>query len=703
MSVGVVVAPAGYGKTSHVATWAQGDGRPIAWFELHALDNDPHILVDRLVELLGAVTDLDPRSISRSPISTAQFDTITSPALGASLRRCTTPFILVLDDVHRLESAVAVGVIDALVNNVPAHSAVVLVSRDAPRLSFAALRVTPGFVDVGAADLALDALDARALFDMIGTPADDNELDQLVARTEGWPVGIRFAAFAADRRDVVGHPSAMTDLLADRDISEYLRNEWVRHLAVDDVQFLRCVSGLDWLSGALADHALERSDSGAMLERLASNPSVVIPIDRRGSAYRLHHLMADALDADFERVDRDARRRVAQRASEWFEQSGDIDRAIHHALRSGDIERAARLVAAHGVAMHTIGHHHTVDRWITLLPRSVVLSSTPLCVVAALTALGLGDGETALSWLRFGDQAATDASDTDRVVILEVAALRSMLITADVHAALDDANRAYHGLPPGRSHAAACFSRGLISFVLGDDAGSLEALEEGSAEARVVNAHTIEIQCLSALAVVAATSGDWKRALPAARAARQLVLDHGLEHLPTLVLATSMSAWAEAQTGHHDAARADMLITRRNLAYLGRLHNWVNVLSRIALANAALLIGDRVLTRTLLDDATGIDDGSATTGRVPDLLADVRRRLDTAPIAGFGASSLTNAELRVLHYLPTNLSMVEIGKRLYVSRNTAKSHAGAIYRKLHAGSRNEAVEIAREAGLLPPI
>jgi len=67
-----------------------------------------------------------------------------------------------------------------------------------------------------------------------------------------------------------------------------------------------------------------------------------------------------------------------------------------------------------------------------------------------------------------------------------------------------------------------------------------------------------------------------------------------------------------------------------------------------------------------------------------------------------GSSALTTAELRVLHYLPTNLSLAEIGNRLFVSRYTVKTHCGSIYRKLNVNSRSEAVEAARTVGLLEP-
>ena len=64
------------------------------------------------------------------------------------------------------------------------------------------------------------------------------------------------------------------------------------------------------------------------------------------------------------------------------------------------------------------------------------------------------------------------------------------------------------------------------------------------------------------------------------------------------------------------------------------------------------------------------------------------------------AWALTDAELKVLQYLPTNLTLADIATRLFVSRNTVKSHVAAIYRKLDATSRSDAVDLARQTGLL---
>jgi LuxR family maltose regulon positive regulatory protein len=65
------------------------------------------------------------------------------------------------------------------------------------------------------------------------------------------------------------------------------------------------------------------------------------------------------------------------------------------------------------------------------------------------------------------------------------------------------------------------------------------------------------------------------------------------------------------------------------------------------------------------------------------------------------AEPLTERELAVLRLLATRLSNREIGRQLYVSINTVRSHIQAIYRKLGVATRAEAVDLARELGLLP--
>ena len=80
---------------------------------------------------------------------------------------------------------------------------------------------------------------------------------------------------------------------------------------------------------------------------------------------------------------------------------------------------------------------------------------------------------------------------------------------------------------------------------------------------------------------------------------------------------------------------------------------------------------------------------------------DLRARLSTVVDHSSGwASTLTAAELRLLPLLTTHLSFREIAERLFVSRNTVKTQAISVYRKLDASSRSEAIEQAIALGLV---
>lgn len=128
---------------------------------------------------------------------------------------------------------------------------------------------------------------------------------------------------------------------------------------------------------------------------------------------------------------------------------------------------------------------------------------------------------------------------------------------------------------------------------------------------------------------------------------------------------------------------------------------WLNLQARIALARSAQITGHRAEAATLLDEADALMVAVPDAVTVRDQLATLRRGLSTRQSSGsHGPSSLTTAELRVLQYLPTHLALTEIAERLFVSRNTVKSHSIAIYRKLGTTSRSGAVDIARAAQLL---
>jgi LuxR family transcriptional regulator, maltose regulon positive regulatory protein len=106
-----------------------------------------------------------------------------------------------------------------------------------------------------------------------------------------------------------------------------------------------------------------------------------------------------------------------------------------------------------------------------------------------------------------------------------------------------------------------------------------------------------------------------------------------------------------------------------------------------------------VSARTLLDHAESILRRRPGLGVLAEQARELRAELDA--LRGDDArrgSMLTAAELRLLPLLTTRLSFREIGERLHISRNTVKTQAIAVYRKLGVSSRNDAIDRAAELG-----
>ena len=164
-----------------------------------------------------------------------------------------------------------------------------------------------------------------------------------------------------------------------------------------------------------------------------------------------------------------------------------------------------------------------------------------------------------------------------------------------------------------------------------------------------------------------------------------------------------------------EAARARLLLHRNdtetgraslfNAMRLRTSVTWVNpwgaVWVRLEMADAHLVLGDPEAARILLQEAEGVLYRRPKLGRLGRRVDALRQTLSEWPTNLHG-TALSTAELRLLPYLQTHLSLREIGERLYVSRNTVSTQTNSIYRKLAVSGRSEAVDRARELGLLAP-
>jgi LuxR family transcriptional regulator, maltose regulon positive regulatory protein len=152
--------------------------------------------------------------------------------------------------------------------------------------------------------------------------------------------------------------------------------------------------------------------------------------------------------------------------------------------------------------------------------------------------------------------------------------------------------------------------------------------------------------------------------------------------------------------GQWEQAREDLDAAERLLGSLDAMP-WLEVETQLELAHVYIALRDADAARELTREAGRIVRRRGPFGVLGTRVASMRREIDAVPgnvdVVGSG---LTAAELRLLPLLSTHLSFREIGERLFVSRNTIKTQAISVYRKLGVSSRSEAIRRADDLGII---
>ena len=187
-SLTLVAAPAGYGKTVAVETWAAGRGHTAAWVHLHASDND----FIRLWSSVAAAVERSRPGVGRDALLRLQGDVAHArpavDALASALAADGRPLVIALDDLQVVTDAHSLRSLDVATELLPANVCLIAITRTLPRLRLARLRAQGRLPEVRAPLLAFTPADVRALFAAVdGVALDDAAATTLTTRTEGWP------------------------------------------------------------------------------------------------------------------------------------------------------------------------------------------------------------------------------------------------------------------------------------------------------------------------------------------------------------------------------------------------------------------------------------------------------------------------------------------------------------------------------------
>jgi LuxR family maltose regulon positive regulatory protein len=693
-----ITAPAGYGKSTLLAQWAEVEDRRVGWVSLDRMDDEPLALLAVLASAYSRISGrpaefADAAGFGASALGRA------APRLAAALRTSPVPFVLILDDLHELRSPACHDVLGVVISGIPEGSQLVAASRfEQPHLP--PLRASGDAVELGAGDLALDARGAEQIFTQAHVDITPEAADAVTARTEGWPVGLYLAASIASET----HGDVSTITGDDRFVADYLYRESLAQLPEAVQRFLRSTAIVDQMCAPLCEALLEEPGAQAHLVALEATSTFLVPLDRRREWYRYHALFREFLLGELRRVNSDVMEKLHLLAADWYESNGSPSMALEHLVNTGERDRCVKLAAQLLLPTFQAGQSSTGLRWLQVLGSAAIESYPPLAALTAWLAALTGNSADAHRWAAFVDTARFDLRPMDGTASFasSSAMLAALMCRSGPQQMADAAGFATRQEPswsPWRAVALALSAESQL--LLGDVDQATRLFTQTSVVAtQLGNIHSV-ILSNAELAVLAMDHGRWAQAAEHAELALSTVHAHRLNDYSLSVLAYAAAARLAVHEGNRKEADAQIARAMRARPTCTYAIPWLAVRVRLQLAKVHAAIADPASARHLLLEIDDILDHRPDLGTSVQEVSALRDTLaSSARVKASGGTPLTQAELRLLPYLQTHLTFGEIAERLFVSRNTVASEVSAIYRKLGVSSRSDAVECATTIGLL---
>jgi LuxR family transcriptional regulator, maltose regulon positive regulatory protein len=508
----LVSAPAGYGKSTLVATWVQSKPteRPlVAWVTLDEQDNDPL----RFWSYVLTAFDRCQPGVFRPLLTVLRKHQFSPPSLLTALLNTladhSEPLILILDDYQAITEATIHASLSPFIERLPPQTHMVLITRVDPPVNLSRLRGHNQVFEIRTDSLCCTPEETHTfLREVMGIQLEPDEAEQVTARTEGWLMGLQLVGLSLRGHDT---PHALLTQLSgtQRYILDYLTEEVLQQQSTEIQKFLLQTSILAQLTSSLCDTVMGQAGSQQVLETLERANVFLVPLDGERRWYRYHALFAEALRTRLAQgEERHALPELHRRACDWYADHSYVSEAIEHALQAQDWPRAADLIelATRTLALGTSGSP-SVLHWLRRLPAAVVGQHPRLCLFYARSLFLSAQFQEALAWLDTAEGALTDAGTahfTQHEGIAE-ATSRSGLSEHERKAFLGRllSYRAVIAGHYGESQTARSLSQQALSSVTDQDiyerasiasARALAALAEGEASTAVH--HALEMSTL---------------------------------------------------------------------------------------------------------------------------------------------------------------------------------------------------------------
>ncbi len=393
----IVTAPAGYGKTTAVLGWLGKCNLTSAWVSLDDKDNDPvtfwRYVCASLESIAGGITQDTEYVFSSQELIKAN---IHIDILIDRLSRIASDFLLVLDDLHLIDSASILTGLSYLIDYMPEKMHLIFISRSLPELDLAGRRIKWQIQRLDEEDLRFEEEEILRFFQARGIALETHELKAVESYTEGWAAALVAVTLSMEG----GSQDAIAALShSSRDIGRYLKDEVIRTWLPERLSFAMKTSILDTLSEELCKAVAGHQSEHWLLKEIYEKNGFLLDMDGQEKTYRYHHLFKSFLRQLLEETCPEEIPELYSKAGCWFRGQGLLPEAIEHFLSGGAYPQAFELI------------EHQTDRfidkkdfgrllsWVERLPAEYRDNSFKIAAIYAVYYADTGQFDLSRQWL----------------------------------------------------------------------------------------------------------------------------------------------------------------------------------------------------------------------------------------------------------------------------------------------------------------
>ncbi len=389
----LLAAPAGYGKTVLMLQAAQAAGRPFAWYQLDAYDNDSATFLRYLAAGIERHIPGFGKQLQQAMGGGVEnrLRLLVTAFVNELSQHAHTPLLLVLDDYHEITAPFVHAFLQDVQAHLPGHVHIMAASRTLPPLRLGQLKASGEAAVIGAGELRFTGEELRAFLAERRSRLSGEAVAMLERKVEGWPAAVKFLAGL----DLVDASSFNPDGGA-AEAYEYLAAEVLARQPADVVEFLEKSAILETITAEDCDQLLARDDSRRMLALLEKQNLFLIPLAGPGKSYRYHQLFREFL---LERLGAE-RPRWQREAGILARKRGDLSAAVEY-FRVAGAGRDLLAVLKEAVRQaFGQGRWQTVARWLGAVAEEELAADPWLALYRARSEIYQGRLEEADEWLQ---------------------------------------------------------------------------------------------------------------------------------------------------------------------------------------------------------------------------------------------------------------------------------------------------------------